>query len=340
MNEQKSIAPLEHVAPVESVNDDSLKIWEPTAIRKQRRIYLLLLLCIIVMNVIYGITGFAGATLLVLLLDIGLLYYFLEVVRRVLSYSIVPCILIAVATFIPLVGIIVLAVIDRKVYDALKYDGKDEAEPDSNNIPPPVSTNQNEKSLLSKHMIATILFVAFVSLILTVILDLYIKKKTQEAVNTFSEIQPGMTKDEVIIHLSKIPGVDTQLLSQNKNTIWIPWPYTWRPVGRLIMEYKGDKIEDIRFTNGMHLLQWDNITRHAEFFAGSYILVIIDYIFILGIIESILFISVRIGDYVLRVRRIPENPYRVILVLFVLFYFISGFTIPSRVAAVISMLLS
>lgn len=328
MNEQKYIAPLEHVAPLESVDEDSLKIVEPTAIRKQRRIYLLLLLCIIVMNFIYAVTGLAGATLLILPLNIGLLHYFLGVVRKVLSYSIVPCILIAVSTFIPLVGIIVLAVIDRKVYEALKYDGKDESEPDSNNIPPAISTNQNEKLLFSKHMIATILFVAFVSIILTVNLDLYIKKKTQEAVNIFSEIQPGMTRDDVIIHLSKIPGVDTQPLSQKIDTVWIPWPYTWVQSGHLIIKIEDCSVVDIIFTNGANLFNWDNITLHAETVAGSYLLFLLDYISILCIAEFMVLIFMGMGYIVLRGRIKTEIIYISFVFLFI--WFISIF-LPSRI---------
>jgi len=120
MNEQNNVTPPEYIPPAVPTAEGSSKTWEPAAIHKHRRIYLVLLLSMIFTNVAYGVTGFAGAPLLVLLLDIGLLYFFLGVVRKVLSYSIVPCILIVVATFIPLIGIIVLALIDRKVYDALK----------------------------------------------------------------------------------------------------------------------------------------------------------------------------------------------------------------------------
>jgi len=209
----------------------------------------------------------------------------------------------------------------------LKYDGKDEAEPNSNNIPP-IITKQLEKPLFSKYEIATILFVAFVSLILAVILDLYVKKYTQEAINIFSEIQSGMTKDEVIIHLSKIPGVDTQPLSQKENTIWISWPYTWVQRGHLIMKFNGDKIEDITFTNGLNLFNWDNITLHAETVANSYLCFFIDYMSILFITEFIVLISVGTRDLVLR----GSKKTKIVHIGFVfLFFWFITFFLPSRI---------
>ena len=104
-------------------DDGQAQPWEPTAIHKKRRIYLVLLLCMIGANVAFMVMGYKAASTVGVLLNIGFLYFFLRVARQVLSYSILRCILIVVITFIPFIGIIVLAIIDRKVYDTLKKTG-------------------------------------------------------------------------------------------------------------------------------------------------------------------------------------------------------------------------